>query len=346
MARIGDSAICCALCTSRALRRASPKRAPPNSWSAQTAASRPSPTASGAKTGAGTARRVCHAGSNAYIYTALRVSGAACVRSWRPRPQVSPTRTQFAARTLAPVCSVSSRTSPAARGDSHTDPRSRRRPPGRPGPARARPGCDTRCRGAPAAGTVPAPGAGARAGPHRPTRPRRRGTAAAAHSPQTRRRPASHAPNPPDTAVAGRRTDRPRAGARTPSACSRPAAARRFPPAPGVRPTTLPTVSGTSTGGASGCGSTRARPHHREHLDPQAARRDLPPPSRTTLGSSSRAATGPPGGGNRTLHRCGRRPARGCRHPAKPPRPARRAGGRGCPVEYVRPDSESPCRPP
>ena len=106
MARIGDSAICCALCTSRALRRASPKRAPPNSWSAQTAASRPSPTASGATTGAGAARRVRHAGSKAYIYTALRVSGAACRRSWRPRPQVSPTRTQFAARTLAPVCSV------------------------------------------------------------------------------------------------------------------------------------------------------------------------------------------------------------------------------------------------
>ena len=40
--------------------------------------------------------------------TALHVSGAACVRSWRPRPRVSPTRTQFAARTLAPVCSVSS----------------------------------------------------------------------------------------------------------------------------------------------------------------------------------------------------------------------------------------------
>ena len=39
---------------------------------------------------------------------ALHVSGAACLRSCRPRPRVSPTRTQFAARTLAPVCSVSS----------------------------------------------------------------------------------------------------------------------------------------------------------------------------------------------------------------------------------------------
>ena len=37
---------------------------------------------------------------------------------------------------------------------------------------------DTQCRGAPAAGTVPTPGAGARAGPYRPTRPMRRGTEA------------------------------------------------------------------------------------------------------------------------------------------------------------------------
>ena len=108
MARIGDCGICCALWTRRALRRASPSGAPPNSWSAQDPASSPSPAASGAMPGAGTARRARHAGSNAYTYTALRVSGAACVRSWRPRPQVSPTRTQFAARTLAPVCSASS----------------------------------------------------------------------------------------------------------------------------------------------------------------------------------------------------------------------------------------------
>ena len=81
----------------------SPKRAPPNSCSAQTARrDRRQPPArhpvqaprGGCATPAPT--------------TALRVSGAACVRSWRPRPQVSPTRTQFAARTLAPVCSVSS----------------------------------------------------------------------------------------------------------------------------------------------------------------------------------------------------------------------------------------------
>ena len=108
MARIGDSAICCALRTRRALSRASPSRAPPNSWPAQDSASSPSPTASGATPGTGAWRISRHPGSNAYIYTALRVSVAACVRSWRPRPLVSPTRTQFAARTLAPLCSVSS----------------------------------------------------------------------------------------------------------------------------------------------------------------------------------------------------------------------------------------------
>ena len=129
--------------------------------------------------------------------------------------------------------------------------------------------------------------------PYRPTRPRRRGTAAAAHSPQTRRRPASHAPNPPDTAVAGRRTDQPRAGARTPSACSRPAAARRFPPAPGSDPQPRRPCPARPPPARTGAGAPAPGPHHRGRLDPQAARRDLPPPSRTTLGSSSRAATGP-----------------------------------------------------
>ena len=91
-------------------------------------------------------REACvrHAGSKAYIYTALRVSAAACARSPRPRPQVSPTRTQLAARTLAPVCSVSStnvlqqpgaitvQTLAVVAG-----------PRGRPGPTGERPGCGT-----------------------------------------------------------------------------------------------------------------------------------------------------------------------------------------------------------
>ena len=200
--------------------------------------------------------------------------------------------------------------------------------------------------GAPAAGTGPTPGADGRAGPYRPTRPRRRGTAAAAQMPQTPRRPASHAPNPPDTAVADRRTDRRRAGARAPSACSRPSAARRSPPTPGSdsqprRPCPVHPLPAPPDAGAPAPG-----PHRRERADPQAARRDRPPPSRTTPGSNSRAATGPARRANRTLHRRDRRPDRGCRHPARPRRPARRAGGRGCPAEYVRPDSESPCRPP
>ena len=59
---------------------------------------------------------------------------------------------------------------------------------------------------------------------------------AAAHMSRTRRRPASHAPSPPDTAVADRQTDRRPAGARAPSACSRPGAARRSPPAPAQVP--------------------------------------------------------------------------------------------------------------
>ncbi len=79
-------------------------------------------------------------------------------------------------------------------------------------------------------------------------------------------------------------------------------------------------------------------PHHRGHLDPQAARRGRPPAGRTTPGSSSRVATGPARRENRTLHRRGRRPERACRRPPRSPRPARRAGGRGCLVEYVRPE--------
>ena len=55
------------------------------------------------------------------------------------------------------------------------------------GPAQhvaGRPGCGTQRRGAPAAGTVPTPGAGGRDGPYRPTRPRRRGPP---QPPRTRR---------------------------------------------------------------------------------------------------------------------------------------------------------------
>ena len=174
----------------------------------------------------------------------------------RRRPQVEPSSPRARSRLFGLV---------DERQPGAIDPRSRRRPSGRPGPARARPGCDTRCRGAPAAGTVPTPGAGARAGPHRPTRPRRRGTAAAAHSPQTRPRPASHAPNPPDTAVAGRRTDQPARvlvrHQRVPDLPllvgfhqlgsdpqpRRPCPARP-PPAPaGAHPRPAPTTAGTST---------------------------------------------------------------------------------------------------
>ena len=88
------------------------------------------------------------------------------------------------------------RTFPAARGGSRGDARSRRRPRVRPGPARARPSCGTGCRGVPAAGTDPAPGADGRAGPYRPTRPRCRG-------PAGRR---AHAANPTPAQPAMRRT--------------------------------------------------------------------------------------------------------------------------------------------
>ncbi len=106
MARVGHCAICRALSTRRGLGRASPKGAPPNSLAAQDAASSPSPGASAA--GGGAARRRRQTRSSSCRHTALGVSRAAWARSWRPRPRVAPTRTQFAARKLAPACSRSS----------------------------------------------------------------------------------------------------------------------------------------------------------------------------------------------------------------------------------------------
>ena len=86
----------------RALRRASPSDAPPNSCSAHR--SRPAPTSNGARRGSGTRRCSCHPASSSY--TAFGVSVAACARSCRPRPAVS--RCQPAARKLIPVCQSSS----------------------------------------------------------------------------------------------------------------------------------------------------------------------------------------------------------------------------------------------
>ena len=60
---------------------------------------------------------------------------------------------------------------------------------------------------------------------------------------------------------------------------------------------------------------------------------------------SSHAASGHAHRGNRTLHKRDRRPARGCQCPVRPPRPARRAVGRGYPAGCARPDSEPPRRP-
>ena len=235
----------------------------------------------------------------------------------QPRPQarrrvcrdacvlVSPTRI-----TLAPVCSVSSRRLPGAIAyrPSQSSPTVRTRT------CEAR--CDTRCRGAP-----DSPNTRLRCAAHRPTRPRRAGAAG------TRPRPARNPPIP----VAGRRTDQPHAGAR-PSACST------------CRCSSVSTIA------------DRARHVHRRR--PAPAR---PPPPRAPRPAGSETwpaacrsdnarqqlarATGPARRENRTLHRRGRRPERGCRRPPRS-RPARRAGGRGCLVEYVRPDSESPCRPP
>ena len=234
------------------------------------------------------------------------------------------------------------RTSPAARGDSRGDARSRRRPPVRPGPRRGRPGCGTRCRDAPAAGTVPAPGAGECAGARRPIRSRRRGRAGAAHMPRTRRRPASHAPSPPDTAVADRQTDRRPAGARAPSACSRPGAARRSPPAPAPSPGARRPCQARQLPAPPGAGAHAGGAHRRERADLEAARRGLPPRGRPTPRSNSHAASGHAHRGNRTLHKRDRRPARGCQCPVRPPRPVRRAVGRGYPAGCARPDSEPP----
>ena len=111
-------------------------------------------------------------------------SDAACVRSWHPRPRGSHPRAPNLPPARSPRCVRSRRrTSPAATGDSRRGARSRRQPPERPDPTRGRPGCGTRCRDVSAAGTVPAPGAGERAGACRPSRSRRRGPAGAAHTP-------------------------------------------------------------------------------------------------------------------------------------------------------------------
>ena len=99
------------------------------------------------------------------------------------------------------------------------------------------------------------------------------------------------------------------------------------------------------------CRRHRVREHTRavhttsQSADIDAAKRGLLPPGRPTPRSSSRAATGYAHRGNRTLHKRGQRPARDCQRLARPPRPARRAVGRGCPAGCARPDSESPCRP-
>ena len=323
--------------SSRALRRASPKRARAE------LVVRPD---RGVETVANRQRRHdrCrhreagrHAGSKAYIYTALRVSGAACRRSWRPRPQVSPTRTQLAARTLAPVCSVSSTERLQQPGAIAIQTLAVVADCGRPGPARARPGCDTQCRGAPQPAQSQHPvqvRAPARVVPPDPG-------VAGPQPPRTRREPdaaaANHAPNPPDTAVAGRRTDRRRAGARTPSACSRLGAARRSQPAPGSDPQPCRPCPARPPPAPSGAEAPAPGPQRREPPDSQAARRGRPPAGRTTPGNSSRAPPAPPVAEiERFTDAIGDRPRL---------RPLRNclvqhvAGGRA-PVEYVRPDSE------
>ena len=198
------------------------------------------------------------------------VPGARARRSHPPEPSWPRARSSRRVRSRR-------QTSPAARGDSRGDARSRRRPPVRPGPTRARPGCGSRCRGAPATGTVPAPGAGECAGAHRPSRSRRREPAGAAHRPRTRRRPASHAPSPPDTAVVDRQTDRRRADARAPSACSRPGAARRSPPAPAPSPATRRPCRARPLPAAPGAAAHARGAHHRQRANLEAARHGLPP---------------------------------------------------------------------
>ena len=237
MARIGDCAICCALWTRRALRRASPSGAPPNSWSAQDP---------GVESVARRQRRDARCGhreacaprrlQRVHIHRLARFGRRVrAVPAPAPAGLTHPNPVRRAHARPRVFGLVHERLQQPG-GDSRGGARSRRRPPVRPGPRRGRPGCGTRCRGAPTAGTVPAPGSGECAGARRPIRSRRRGRAGAAHMPRTRRRPASHVPSPPDTAVADRQTDRRSAGARAPSACSRPGAARRSPPAPAPSP--------------------------------------------------------------------------------------------------------------
>ncbi len=103
---VGAAPLSAATRTSRALSRASPSGAPPNSFAAQTPASSPSQGASG---GAGdgsapTPSRCRQSAASGQTYTRLRPATAALPRSCRPRPAVSPSSRQLAARRLVPEC--------------------------------------------------------------------------------------------------------------------------------------------------------------------------------------------------------------------------------------------------
>ena len=227
--------------------RASPSRAPPNSWPAQDSASSPAPAASGATPAAGAWRRF----ANAYIYTALRVFDAACVRS---------IRTQLAARTLAGVCGLVDERLQQPAIAVETLEVVADRPCG--------PAQDVRQVAAADAGAQQPAHAGRRADACRPSRSRRR---------ELRRRRALAAnPTPPSRharslpAVGGRQRARRRAGAHAPERVPDPALLVGHPPAPA--PTEPRRPCRTSAAGATG---SRQR------------RRGLPPRGRPTPRSSS-----------------------------------------------------------
>ena len=229
------------------------------------------------------------------------------------------------------------RTSPAARGDTHTHARSRRRPNERPGHVRgqvathdagthqqpAQPQHPVQVR-APARIVPPHPGV---AGPQ-PPRTRREPDAAQPAMRRTHQIPQLRADERtgPARVLVGHQ--------RVPDlALSRVGFHRSR-----VRPTTAPTVPGTSTAGAIGCGSTRARPPppraprpagsetwpaacRSDNARQQLARCHRPRPSRKSNASQTRSATW------RLPTPCDTAPSSTSR---------RRAGPR------LRPDSESP----
>ena len=156
-ARIGASAWC--QVTKRALRRASPSGAPPNSCSAQF--SRPAPTSNGASGARGSGMRTRQSASRHIQPSASPL----------PRGPAAPgLRSRQAGASRPPENSLPHaglRRSPANTGGSRSAPRNRPPPCGPRRPAHAR--CGTRCRAESESGTSRPPGANGLAFPRRPS---------------------------------------------------------------------------------------------------------------------------------------------------------------------------------